>query len=125
MPCERTIEVRQADVLVVLIGGQDILKVRIAALPPNTVHVVASVDTHHVVQIDLIDCIILGICQGKLPSHLVGEIQGFFLSLHIAHSVGSDSHYHQHCQNHNLLHNQFSYLLELDNLFLVFTTMTK
>ena len=67
MPCERTIEVGQADVLVVLIGGQDILKVSIAALPPYTVHVVASVDTHHVVQVNLIDCIILGICQGKLP----------------------------------------------------------
>ncbi len=49
MPSQRTIEVGQADVLVVLVGGQDILKVSIATAPPSTVHVVTSVDTHHVV----------------------------------------------------------------------------
>ena len=124
MPSQRTIEVGQADVLVILIGGQNELKVSIPTAPPSTIHVVTSVNTHHVVQIDLVDCIILCICQVQLVGHLVGQIQGFFLSLFITHCVGCDGHRHQNCHKHHLLHNQFSYSLELDNLFLVFTYMT-
>ena len=77
MPSQRTIEVGQADVLVILIGGQNKLEVSIATAPPSTVHVVASVNTHHVVQINLVDSIILCICQVQLVGHLVGQIQGF------------------------------------------------
>ena len=67
LPCERTIEVGKSHILVVLIGGQDILEVCVTAVPPATKNVIPSVNTHQVVQVDLIDCIILGIRQVQLP----------------------------------------------------------
>ena len=124
MPCQRTIEVGQADILVILVSSQNKLKVSIATAPPNTVHVVASVNTHQVVEIDFIDCLILCCREVQLVSHLVRKEQSLILGCIIAHCVGSDGHHHQDCHKHHLLHNQFSYSLELDNLFLVFTYMT-
>ena len=46
MPSQRTIEVGQADVLVILVSSQNKLEVSIPTAPPSTVHVVASVQAH-------------------------------------------------------------------------------
>ena len=49
LPCQGAVEVRETDVLVVLVSSQDILEVSIPTAPPSTVHVIATVHTQEVV----------------------------------------------------------------------------
>ena len=86
MPSHRTIEVGECHILVELPGVQHEAEVCIAAIPPDAEDISVSVQTHQVVEIDLIDCLIL--CSGKveLVSHLVREEEGIVLCCIIAHS---------------------------------------
>ena len=106
VPVQRTIEIGCCDEGIPLPVEQDIAQVEIAALPVGSVHIVTAGDTHQVVEIDLIGCLVLLVSEIQLISHLVGQEQGFFASLLIAHCVCRDGccqHHHQ-CEKH-LLHN--------------------
>ena len=81
IPRKWTVEVRQCEVLIVLIDSQYKLKVGVSPVPPRAVEVVASVHAHQVVEIDFIDCVILVIRQVQFIGHLVAQEQGLVLSL--------------------------------------------
>jgi len=70
-PGERTVEMHAGHVAVVLPGAENIAQVAVAHLPPESEHVGAGIYIEQVVEVDLIHCLILCICQAELVSHLV------------------------------------------------------
>ena len=97
VPVQRTIEIRSCDEGIPLPVKQDIAQIKITTLPIGSVHIVTAGDTHQVVEIDLIGCLVLLICEIQLISHLVGQEQGLVASLLIAHCVcryGRCQHHH-------------------------------
>ena len=105
IPVQRTVEIGCCDESIPLPVEQDIAQVEITTLPVGAVHVVAAGDTHQVVEIDLIGCLVLLVGEVQLVSHLVCQEQGLVAGLLIAHCVCSDGccqHHHQ-CKKH-LLH---------------------
>ena len=64
MPSYRTIEVVQGHILVELPAVQHETEVSVAAVPPDAEDITVSVQTHQVVEVDLIDCLIL--CSGEV-----------------------------------------------------------
>ena len=105
VPVQRTIEIRSCDEGIPLPVKQDIAQIEITALPIGSVHIVTAGDTHQVVEIDLIGCLVLLVSEIQLISHLVGQEQGLVAGLFIAHCVCRDGccHHHHQCENH-LLH---------------------
>ena len=105
VPVQRTVEIRSCEEGIPLPVKQDIAQIEITALPIGSVHIVTAGDTHQVVEIDLIGCLVLFVSKIQLISHLVGQEQGLVAGLLIAHCVCRDGccqHHHQ-CENH-LLH---------------------
>jgi hypothetical protein len=84
-PIERTIEVGGCDVGIPLPRIKNVAQVEVTTLPVGTIHVVNAGDTHEVVEVDFVSCLVLGISQVELVGHLVGEEQGLIASLLIAH----------------------------------------
>jgi len=70
-PGERTVEMHAGHVAVVLPGAEHIAQVAVAHLPPESEHVGAGIYIEQVVEVDLIHCLILCICQAELVGHLV------------------------------------------------------
>ena len=105
VPVQRTIEIGSCDEGIPLPVKQDIAQVEITALPVGSIHIVTAGDTHQIVEIDLIGCLVLFVSEIQLISHLVGQEQGLVAGLLIAHCVCRDGccqHHHQ-CEKH-LLH---------------------
>ena len=105
IPVQRTIEIGRCDEGIPLPVKQDITQVEITALPVRSVHIVTAGDTHQIVEVDLIGCLVLFVCEIQLISHLVSQEQGLVAGLLIAHCVCRDGccqHHHQ-CEKH-LLH---------------------
>ena len=108
VPVQRTIEIGSCDEGIPLPVKQDITQVEITALPVGSVHIVTAGDTHQIVEVDLIGCLVLFVCEIQLISHLVSQEQGLVAGLLIAHCVCRDGccqHHHQ-CEKH-LLHTRF------------------
>jgi len=72
VPVQRTIEIRSCEEGIPLPVKQDIAQIEITALPIGSVHIVTAGDTHQVVEIDLIGCLVLFVSKIQLISHLVG-----------------------------------------------------
>ena len=105
VPVQRTVEIRSCDEGIPLPVKQDIAQIEITTLPIGSVHIVTAGDTHQIVEVDLIGCLVLFVSEIQLISHLVGQEQGLVAGLLIAHCVCRDGccqHHHQ-CENH-LLH---------------------
>ena len=105
VPVQRTIEIGCCHEGIPLPVEQDITQVEITALPVGSIHIVTAGDTHQVVEIDLLGCLVLFVSKIQLISHLVGQEQGLVASLLITHCVCRDrccQHHHQ-CEKH-LLH---------------------
>ena len=100
VPVQRTIEIGCCYEGIPLPVVQDIAQVEITALPVGSVHIVTAGDTHQVVEIDLIGCLVLLVSQIQLVGHLVGQEQGLVASLLIAHCVCRDGccQHHHHCE---------------------------
>ena len=114
VPSHRTIEVGELQIPVVLPAVEHVAQVSIAAVPPRAVDA-AAVDTHQVVEVDFIDCGILGVGEVELVSHFIREEQSFAAGVAVSHCRGRDGHDHHHCQNHHLLHILISYIFKLLN----------
>ena len=71
LPAQWAIEVAEDCILVVLPCAQHIVEVSITAVPPSAEHVTCPVDAHQVVEVDLIDGIVLCVCQVQLVGHLI------------------------------------------------------
>ena len=98
VPVQWTIEIGCCEEGIPLPVKQDIAQVEVTALPVGSVHIVTAGDTHQIVEIDLIGCLVLFVSEIQLISHLVGQEQGFIASLLIAHCVCRDGccqHHHQ------------------------------
>ena len=105
VPVQRTIEIGCCDEGIPLPVEQDIAQIEITALPVGSIHIVTAGDTHQIVEVDLIGCLVLFVCEIQLISHLVSQKQGLVAGLLIAHCVCRDGccHHHHQCENH-LLH---------------------
>ena len=64
---------------------KDVAQVEVTTLPVGTIHIVYAGDTHEVVEVDFVRCLVLGISQVELVGHLVGEEQGLVAGLLVAH----------------------------------------
>jgi hypothetical protein len=71
MPSQRAIEILQTKESLVLEGRQHPTYLIVALLPQITVQVELRADTHEIVEVDLIDCLILGRREIQLVGHLV------------------------------------------------------
>lgn len=119
LPAQRTVEVVQAHILVVLMHREDILQVGIAAVPGSAEDIVATAHAHHVVQVDLIHRLVLRHGEVQLVSHLVTQEQRLVLGCAITHCIGRDGHRHHHCHKHHFLHSSVSFfILRLDIRFM-------
>ena len=98
LPVERTVEIAGCHKGVPLPVEENIAEVEITTLPVGAEYVGTSCDTHQIVEVDLVGCLVLGIRQVQLVGHLVGEEQGLVAGLLVAHGFGRDSHNHHHCQ---------------------------
>ena len=116
VPIQWAVEIGSCYESIPLPVEKDIAQVEIAALPVGSVHIVTAGDTHQIVQIDLIGCLVLLVSQVQLVCHLVGQEQGFVASLLITHCVCRDrcrQHHHQ-CEKQTLrAHNHFLHTLSL------------
>jgi hypothetical protein len=72
VPVQRTIEIGCCYEGIPLPVEQDIAQIEITALPVGPVHIVTAGDTHQIVEIDLIGCLVLFVSEIQLISHLVG-----------------------------------------------------
>ena len=102
VPVQRTIEIGSCDEGIPLPVKQDIAQIEITALPVCSIHIVTAGDTHQIVEIDLIGCLVLFVSEIQLISHFVGQEQGLVAGLLIAHCVCRDGccqHHHQ-CEKH-------------------------
>ena len=71
LPVQRAIEVAKGSILVVLPGGEHVAEVSVTAAPPSTEHVTSPIDAHQIVEVNLIDGIVLCVCQVQLVGHLI------------------------------------------------------
>jgi len=78
-PCQRAIEVVEPNVDTILIVGENIAKVCVAAAPPCAVKVTVVVDAEQIVQVHLVGQFILLFGQVEFVCHLVGEEEGLTL----------------------------------------------
>jgi len=72
IPIQRAIEIRSCDESIPLPVKEDIAQIEITALPVGPIHIVTTGDTHQIVEIDLIGCLVLFVSEIQLISHLVG-----------------------------------------------------
>ncbi len=91
-PVEGAVEVGGCDIGIPLPIIEDVAQVEVTTLPEGTVHIVYAGDTHEVVEVDFVCCLILGIGQVELVGHLVGEEQGFVAGLLVAHGRCRNRH---------------------------------
>ena len=83
LPCHRAIEVGECHILVVLPAIQHKAEVCVTTIPPDAEDITVSVQTHQVVEIDLIDCLILWlIALAEIVMTIItARIIIFFISL--------------------------------------------
>lgn len=84
-PVDRTVEVSGIAESPVLPIEENIAEVEIAIAPVSAIKVIYSVYTHKVVEINLIGCLVLVLCEIQFVSHLIGKEQSFLASLFITH----------------------------------------
>ena len=107
LPVKWTIEIAGCYKGVPLPVEEYISEVEITTLPIGSEYIVASCDTHQVVKVDLVGCLILCVRQVQLVSHLVGEEQGLVTSLLVAHGTCCHRGGQHHCQcEKQLFHNR-------------------
>ena len=86
-PVKRTIEIGSSDKSIPLPVEEYIAQVQVAALPVGSEHISTARDSHQVVEVDFVACLILLICQIQLVGHLVGQEQCLVTGLLIAHGI--------------------------------------
>jgi hypothetical protein len=64
------------------------------------------IQTHQIVEVNLIDSLILFLGEAQFVSHLVAQEECIISFYLVANSISRDGHNHHHCQKHNLLLNQ-------------------
>ena len=97
-PVERTVEVRGTAVSAILPVEQDVAQVEVALPPVDTVEVVVVVNTHEVVEIDLIGCFILLVGEVKLIGHLIREEKRLIARLAVTHGRSAQRDREQECE---------------------------
>ncbi len=80
-PSERTVEVIQSHIQLILIIRENISQVGVPPAPPCAVYVCTAADTEQIIQVNLVSQLILLVGKVKLVCHLVGQEQGFALCL--------------------------------------------
>ena len=85
IPVYRAIEVGCIAEQLILPVEEDVTQVEITVCPVNTIEVVIAVDTHQVVEVHLVCCLVLLLGEVQLVSHLVGEEQSLLACLLVAH----------------------------------------
>ena len=66
---------------------EDIAQIEVTTLPVDAIDVVGTGDTHEVVEVDLVSCLILFVGQVEFIGHLIREEEGFVAGLLVAHGV--------------------------------------
>ena len=84
-PVERTIEVGGIAESAKLPVEQDIAQVEITLAPVYAIQVIISIDAHQIVEVHLISCLVLIICQVQLVSHLVSQEESLLACLFVTH----------------------------------------
>ena len=112
VPVERTVEICSCTEGIPLPVVEYHLHVEVALTPALSIHVINGVDTHEVVEVYLVGCLILLLRQVQLVSHLVGEEQSLFSCLLISHSLYT-SHCCEQCYHchYKLLHSVHKFVL--------------
>ena len=86
-PGDRGEEILEASKLLVLPGGEHVLQVSVATVPPYATDIGTGVDHEQVVEVDLVDGIVLRVCQVQFVSHLVAEEECLVPSIIIARII--------------------------------------
>jgi len=97
-PVKRTIEIGGFNKSTILPIEQDITEVEITTLPVGAIEVGLRVDTHQIVEVDLIGCLVLFLGQVELIRHLVGKEECLLASLFVTHGVCLDCESEQCCE---------------------------
>ena len=107
IPVKRTVEISSVDKRIPLCFQQDIAHVEVTTLPIGSIYIVIAVDTHQVVEVNLVGCLILLIRQVQLVSHLVRQEECLVTCLFVTHGMGRNRH-GQYCYqgHHYLFHNR-------------------
>ena len=107
VPVQRTVEIGGCTIEVPLPRIENVAEVKVATLPVGAEDVVTASDTHQIVEVDLVGCLVLCVGEVQLVCHLVGQEQCLLASLLVAHGVCACC-YRQHGNQgkHHLLHNR-------------------
>ena len=92
VPVKRAIEIGCVDIGTVLPVEKHIAQVEIALTPIDTIEIIIRVDTHQVIEVDLVGSLILRIREIEFVSHLVGQEQSLLTCLLITHGRSLHSH---------------------------------
>ena len=88
IPIDRTIEVLGCEVCAVLPVEEYVTEVEITTLPINSIDIVHIFETHEVVEVYLVCSLVLLVGEVEFIGHLVGEEEGLFACLFVAHGIG-------------------------------------
>ena len=120
VPVQRTVEIGGCTIEVPLPRIENVAEVKVATLPVGAEDVVTASDTHQIVEVDLVGCLVLCIGEVQLVCHLVGQEQCLLASLLVAHGVCACC-YRQHGNQgkHHLLHSRMLFKLLIIGLVLI------
>ena len=120
IPYQRTIEIGGCTEEVPLPAVEYVANVLVAALPVQAQHIVIVGDTHQVVEVDLIGCLILQVSKIQLVGHLVGEEKGLVASLLVGHGACRHCHGQKGEQGDNHLFHNRIFLRVINSVCFVF-----
>jgi len=120
IPYQRTIEIGGCTEKVPLPAVEYVANVLVAALPVQAQHIVIVGDTHQVVEVDLIGCLILQVSKIELVGHLVGEEKSLVASLLVGHGACRHCHGQKGEQGDNHLFHNRIFLRVINSVCFVF-----
>ena len=120
VPIERAIEIGGCQIGFVLPLEQDIAKVEVALCPVDSVEVCLGIDTHQVVEVDLVCGLVLLLGEVEFIGHLVSKEQSLLAGLLVTHCACRQCDGQQCCHGYqNSFH--FRMVLFVRNVCLVLT----
>ena len=96
-PIKRTVEIAGCAKGIVLPIPENIAQVEVTLPPIYAIKVVVIIDTHEIIEVNLISSLVLVISKIQFVCHLIREEECLLASLLIAHGMGRYCHYEQSC----------------------------
>ena len=115
-PGDWAVEVAAVQEQAVLCGSENPHEAAVADAPACSVEVGTGIESHQVVEVDLVDRFILSVVESQFVGHFVGEEECLVVCLVVCHRIDRDGYRHQHGHHHDLFHRRI-YLVVIHLVF--------